>query len=133
SHQQMKSILVLQLVSNKSVHSFRSIRKDETALFVERIREYSSSSSETKPAVINLSMMFVELTNNGICRSSFGVRCSESEKRKKFMVLLKDLSELTGTVRVGEFLPWLGWIDSVNGFDKRVDRVAKEMDDLLED
>ncbi|KAL8056935.1 hypothetical protein ABFX02_04G150700 [Erythranthe guttata] len=127
---QMKSILSVHLLNNKRVQSFRSIRKDETALVVKNIcRELSSSDK----AVIDLSKMFIELTNNVICRSSFGVKCSEWEKGKRFMVLLSDLSELTGIVNIGDFIPSLGWISRVNGFHKKVERVAKEVDDFLED
>lgn len=34
---QMRSIAVLHLLSNKRVHSFRSVREEETALMVEKI------------------------------------------------------------------------------------------------
>ncbi|KAL8057283.1 hypothetical protein ABFS82_04G175700 [Erythranthe guttata] len=126
---QLKSILVVHLLSNKMVQSFRSVRKDETALFVEKIREYSSSLEKN---VVNLSEMFSELTNDGICRSAFGRKYGDSENGGKSMSLLAEFLELLGIISIGDIFPWLGWISRVNGLDKRVRRVAKELDDFLE-
>ncbi|KAL0356326.1 UNVERIFIED_CONTAM: cytochrome [Sesamum radiatum] len=83
---QLKSICVLQLLSNKRVQSFHSIREEETALLVNKIR------NSTSP--VNLSEMFAQITN--------------------------------------EWFVGLSWISRVNGFDARVDKVSKEMDDFLE-
>ncbi|KAL7115393.1 hypothetical protein ACP275_04G181700 [Erythranthe tilingii] len=126
---QLKSILVVHLLSNKMVQSFRSVRKDETALFVEKIGEYSSSSEKN---VVNLSEMFSELTNDGICRSAFGRKYGDSENGGKSMSLLAEFLELLGIISIGDIFPWLGWISRVNGLDRRVQRVAKELDDFLE-
>ncbi|EYU17746.1 hypothetical protein MIMGU_mgv1a025197mg [Erythranthe guttata] len=124
---QMKSIFVLQLLSNKRVQSFRQIREEETAFFVKRIEEYSSLGS-----TMNLTKMFSELTVDGICRSALGHKYSDSENGKKFLMLLADLAELLGAISIGDFIPWLSWINRVNGFDKKMDRVAKELDDFIE-
>ncbi|KAH6790127.1 hypothetical protein C2S51_005133 [Perilla frutescens var. frutescens] len=122
---QIKSILVLQLLSNKRVQSLRSIREEETALFVKKIRE---SSGE----VVNLSAIFAEFTNDGIGRSAFGRRYSDSENGKKFLRVMMDMMELFGCINIGDFIPWLSWIGRVNGFDKRLDTTAREMDQVLE-
>ncbi|KAH6773431.1 cytochrome P450 [Perilla frutescens var. hirtella] len=122
---QIKSILVLQLLSNKRVQSLRSIREEETALFVNKIRE---SSGE----VVNLSAIFAEFTNDGIGRSAFGRRYSDSENGKKFLRVMMDMMELFGCINIGDFIPWLSWIGRVNGFDKRLDTTATEMDQVLE-
>nr|WET52767.1 cytochrome P450 71AU227 [Callicarpa americana] len=121
---QVRSIFVLQLLSNIRVESFRSIREEETALFMKKIRESSGP--------VNLTKMFSEFTNDGICRSAFGRKYGESENGKKFLQLLTELMELLGTISIGDFIPWLSWITRVNGFDKRVDNVAKRLDDFLE-
>ncbi|KAL2492281.1 Cytochrome [Abeliophyllum distichum] len=43
-----------------------------------------------------------------------------------------EISELLANVSVGEFIPWLSWIDSISRFKARVDKVAKELDEFLE-
>ncbi|KAL2243908.1 UNVERIFIED_CONTAM: cytochrome [Sesamum indicum] len=121
---QLKSICVLQLLSNKRVQSFRSIRDEETALLVNKIRKSSFP--------VNLSEMFAELTNDVVCRSAFGRKFSEGENSKKFLSLLIELLELLGSFPIGNFIPVLSWISRVNGFDARVDKVSKELDEFLE-
>ncbi|EYU22203.1 hypothetical protein MIMGU_mgv1a021448mg [Erythranthe guttata] len=123
---QLKSICVLQLLSNKRVQSFHYIREEETALLMKRIkREYPTGS-------IDLSEMLTQFTNDVVCRSAFGKKYSAVENGKKFILLLKELLELLGTISIGDFVPMLSWINRVNGFDARVDKVAREFDEFFE-
>ncbi|KAH6794754.1 hypothetical protein C2S52_005231 [Perilla frutescens var. hirtella] len=122
---QAKGSFVLKLLSNKRVQSFQPIREEETANFVEKIRESSGSS-------VNLSRMFFQFAYDGICRSAFGRKYGESEKGKKFLMLVTEMAELLGAICIGEFIPWLGWIDRVRGFDERLDEVARGLDEILE-
>ncbi|KAL3512699.1 hypothetical protein ACH5RR_025416 [Cinchona calisaya] len=125
---QLKSICVLQLLSNKRVQAFRNIREEETAIMMEKIKDSSSTST-----AVNLSEMFVSLTNDVVCRSAFGKKYGEGEKGKKFKLLLAEFLQLLNSgTNLTEFVPWLRWINRVNGFDDRVDRVAKEIDGFLE-
>lgn len=112
----MRSTLVLHLLSSKRVQASRSIREEETALLVGKIKESSS-------APVNLSAMFVEM--DAVCRSTFGRKYSGSGNGRKFLLLLSDFMELLISIDVGDFIPWLGWVSRVNGFDERLDRVAK--------
>ncbi|XP_057787916.1 cytochrome P450 71A8-like [Salvia miltiorrhiza] len=121
---QMRGISVIHLLSSKRVQSFRFIREEETTAFMQRIRESSGP--------VDFSSMVSEFTNDVICRSTFGRKYSDSENGKKVMVLLRESMELLGTVCIGDFIPWLSWVSRVNGFDKRLDRVAKELDEFLE-
>lgn len=121
----LKSLCVLQLLNNKRVQSFSFIRKEETLAFVEEIKGRCSSP-------LNLSEMFMSLTNDMICRSAFGRKYSEGDDGKKFLKLIKELMQLLGNISLGDFIPSLWWINRVNGFDARVDRVAKELDLFLD-
>ncbi|KAL3642297.1 hypothetical protein CASFOL_013112 [Castilleja foliolosa] len=122
---QLKSICVLQLLSNKRVQSFGYIRKQETELLVKKIEKSSRLP-------VNLSEIFTGYANDVVCRSAFGRKYSEGEKGKSFLGLLREFLELLGTISVGDFVPGLSWINRVNGFDARVDKVAKELDEFLE-
>lgn len=82
---------------------------------------------------VNLSDMFTQLMNDVVCRSSFGRKYSEGDGGKKFLSLLSEFLELLGTISIGDFVPWLSWINRVKGFDARVDRVARELDEFLEE
>ncbi|KAJ8420219.1 hypothetical protein Cgig2_033972 [Carnegiea gigantea] len=121
---QMKSICTLQLLSTTRVRSFRSIREEETASMVEKI-------VKSIPSVVNLRETFVTLTNDVLCRAAFGRKYARDE-RANFGVLLKKFVELLGEFAMGDFVPWLGWIDRVNCLEDRLDKVAKALDAVLE-
>lgn len=122
---QMRSICVLQLLSNKMVHSFRVVREEETALLVKKIEERS-------PEAVNLSELFMTLTNDIVSRSAFGRKYSGGESGEKFRKLMKEFVGILGGFDFGTFLPSLAWIDRVSGLEAKVERIAKEMDEFLE-
>ncbi|KAL3642303.1 hypothetical protein CASFOL_013118 [Castilleja foliolosa] len=124
---QVKSILVLQLLSNKRVQSFRRVREEETSAMVENIRKSGSSS-----LVVNLSTALISLTNDVACRVAFGRKYSDHGEDKMFKKILKEFIELIGAMSFRDYIPWLGWIDRVNGLDAKIDRVAKQFDTFLE-
>ncbi|KAK6148279.1 hypothetical protein DH2020_019191 [Rehmannia glutinosa] len=124
---QVRSICVLQLLSNKRVQSYRRVREEETSAMVEKIRQLGFSSS-----VVNLSDVLVSLTNDIICRVALGRKYNDYGEDKKFKNLLLESGELLGATSLGDYIPWLGWIDRVNGLDARVEKNAKMVDEFLE-
>ncbi|XP_027124046.1 cytochrome P450 71A8-like [Coffea eugenioides] len=124
---QLKSICVLQLLSNQKVHSFRNIREQEMSIMMQKIKDASLDSTP-----VNLSKIFFSLTNDIVCRSAFGRKYGEGEIGKKFKQLLDEFLKLLNEGSLFEFVPCLKWINRVNGYDARVDRVAREIDEFLE-
>ncbi|KAK6123575.1 hypothetical protein DH2020_042682 [Rehmannia glutinosa] len=124
---QVRSICVLQLLSNKRVQSFRRVRQEETSAMVEKIRQLGFSSS-----VVNLSDVLVSLTNDVVCRVALGRKYSDHGEDKMFKDFLVEFVELLGATSLGDYIPWLGWIDRVNGLDARLEKVAKLFDEFLE-
>ncbi|XP_047983557.1 cytochrome P450 736A117-like [Salvia hispanica] len=123
----LRSIVVLQLLSNKRVQSYRVIREEEAALVVKKVREASGNHT-----AVDLSAMFESFSNDVIGRSAFGGKLSDSENGRKFLKAMADLMELLGVIDIGDFIPWLAWIGRVNGFDRRLDDTAKKIDLVLE-
>nr|GME15465.1 cytochrome P450 71A3-like [Ipomoea batatas] len=121
---QMRSICVLHLLSNKRVQSFRKVREEETELMVQKIKQSCDSNS-----VINLSNIFIELTNDIVCRVALGRKCSDEGIKS----LLEDVFEMLGMFDIGDYIPWLAWVNRINGFDRRVERLAKELDEFMEE
>nr|XP_043637203.1 cytochrome P450 Tp4149-like [Erigeron canadensis] len=118
---QVKSIAVLQLLSKTRVHSFRKVREEETANMLQEIGESYGSS-------VNLSELFVALTNNVVCRVALG----KTYRGLKFKNLLARLMGLLGYLSIGNYIPLLSWIDRLSGIERKTNEVAKEFDDLLE-
>lgn len=121
----MKSICVLRLPSNKRVQEFRQVREEEISMAVEKIINKG-------PVAVNLSETFMSVTNDIVCRSAFGRKHGEGESGKNFRFLLTELLQILGTSYIGAFIPWLQWINRVNGFDARIARVAGEIDRFLD-
>ncbi|CAI9267264.1 unnamed protein product [Lactuca saligna] len=121
---QIKSIAVLQLLSQKRVQSFRRMREEETDLLVEKIREISCSSSP----VVDMSKLLISLTNGVICRSAMGRR----HGGEKFKELFAQFVELLGVFSVGDYIPWLSWVDRLNGYAAKAVKIAAEFDEFLE-
>ncbi|KAG5222215.1 cytochrome P450 [Salix suchowensis] len=113
---QIRSICVLQLLSNKRVYSFQNVRTEETVILMNRIKNE----------------MFATLANDIICRVALGRKHSEGKGGTRFKELLGEFMVLLGGLTVGEFIPWLRWLNHVNGFNARVDKVAKEFDRFLD-
>lgn len=121
----MKSICVLNLLSNKRVRSFRAVREEEVNSMIEKIKESSSTSS-----VVNMSETFATLTNGVISRVALGRKYNTGGEGLRD--LLEEFMKLLGHINVGDFIPWLAWLNRVNGLDARLDRVARQFDEFLE-
>ncbi|CAL5441200.1 unnamed protein product [Camellia sinensis] len=126
---QVRSICVLHLLSNRRVQSFRNVREEETALMIDQIKHYSSSSSSS---LVNLTDMFVTLTNNIVCRVALGRKYGGTKGGRRFKELLAMIAELLGVFNVGDYIPWLAWMNRINGLDAKVESVFKEIDEFLE-
>nr|XP_043635967.1 cytochrome P450 736A117-like [Erigeron canadensis] len=122
---QLKSIMVLQLLSTKMVRIFHSIREEETTILLKTI-------IDSKGKVLNLSDLFVTYTNNVTCRVVLGRKYGEGPNGKKFKQLLKDFLVVLGSMTIGNFIPWLAWVDRVNGFDSKVERIVRDINEFVE-
>ncbi|KAI6682794.1 hypothetical protein NL676_028707 [Syzygium grande] len=119
---QMRSICVLQLLSNKRVRSFRTVQEEEISLLMGKIEQHRS---------VDLSDAFGSLTNDIICRVALGRKYSEGMQGKKFKELLADMMGLLGIFNVGDFIPSLGWINKLTGLNAKVECVTTEFDQFL--
>ncbi|XP_020099302.1 cytochrome P450 71A1-like isoform X1 [Ananas comosus] len=128
---QVRRICVLHLLSLKRVQSFRYVRQEEAALLVDKIRAAAAVAASS--GAVDVSLLVVNLTNDVICRVAFGRKYSaEGGGAAKIQATLAELTALLGTVEIGEFVPWLGWIDRLRGLDRRVRDNSREWDAMLE-
>ncbi|XP_031250778.1 cytochrome P450 71A6-like isoform X2 [Pistacia vera] len=64
---------------------------------------------------------------------AFRRKYSGGESGRKFKKMLGELTELLGGFNVGDFIPWLSWVNLFNGVDAKVEKVAKEFDEFLDE
>ncbi|KAI7732374.1 hypothetical protein M8C21_010313 [Ambrosia artemisiifolia] len=118
---QVRSIAVLQLLSSKRVQSFRHVREQETEFMINMIGKSCGS-------VIDLGELLNSFTNNVICRVALG----RTYEGVKFKDLLVRFTYLLGCFSVGNYIPWLSWVDRLSGLVARTKAVAEEFDEFLE-
>ncbi|KAL6196430.1 hypothetical protein ACLB2K_032045 [Fragaria x ananassa] len=131
---QIRSVSVLNLLSNKMVRSYRAVREEETKGMISNIIESCSTKSSSSSTVLNLSDMFNKLSNDIICRVAMGRRYSElgEDGGKLFMKLAGDLTEFFTRVNIGDYIPWLSWVTRLTGFDAELDDLAKRADTFFD-
>ncbi|KAL7138872.1 hypothetical protein ABFS83_09G011700 [Erythranthe nasuta] len=122
----LRSVFVHDLLSNTRVKAFSPVRDEEIRILVNKIRSRCDSS-------VNLTDTFVSFANDLICRAAFGKkRMSETEHGKKFLDAMGKAVGLLSKVTLGDFVPWLGWINRLNGFNAELDRCASVKDDVMD-
>ncbi|KAL9235603.1 hypothetical protein vseg_010348 [Gypsophila vaccaria] len=123
---QIKSICVMHMLSNIMVKSFRKIREEETSQIVECIKM-------SAPTVqLNLTDCFASYTNDVVSRAAFGRKYDRDEGCGNIKELLNEVSKVIGAGNVGDFIPWLGWIDHLTGVLRTATRVANAFDSFLD-
>nr|ACM69385.1 putative ferulate 5-hydroxylase [Phyllostachys praecox] len=125
-----RRVCVVHLLSQRRIISFRRVREQEVATLLDRVRRAGSL-----PAVVNLSDLLMSYSNSIISRAAFGdgdYGLNGDDGGEKLRKVFAEFEELLGTVTVGEFVPWLAWVDTLMGLDARAVRTSEELDGLLE-
>ncbi|KVI06270.1 cytochrome P450 [Cynara cardunculus var. scolymus] len=124
---QVKSIMVLHLLSNKRVESCNEVREEEMAIVVEKIKK-----SREHGEAVDLSDLFLTFTNDVVCMVTFGRKYSEGERGRRFKKMLGEFFAVLGGFDLEDLLPRFAWVARLSGFDARVEKVARELDEFLE-
>ncbi|CAI0418511.1 unnamed protein product [Linum tenue] len=131
---QARRLCVLHLLSSRKVRACCEVREEEVGLLVNRIKQHHHHQHQRAgggATAVNLSELLSRLANDVICRMAFG-RKYDGGANGGFRDLMVELMSVLGAFNVGEFIPWLSWVNRVTGFDARVDRVARRFDEFLE-
>ncbi|XP_042457677.1 cytochrome P450 71A1-like [Zingiber officinale] len=121
---QRRRICTLHLLSPKMVQSYALIREQEVAAMISAICSRGSA------AEIDMSAVLFAFSNDILCRIVTG---KKFEGRKGlFSKLISENSVLLAKIYLGDYLPWLGWVDWLLGNVARVKKNHKRWDDLLD-
>ncbi|XP_028788115.1 cytochrome P450 81E8-like [Neltuma alba] len=133
----LRRISSLEILSTHRINSFLNLRVDETKLLLRKLSRESRKDFKK----VELGSMFSDLTFNTIMRMVAGKRyygdesdLTNMEEAKRFRDVMQEiLSFSLGTKdsNLGDFLPLFRWID-YNGYQKRLRRVGKTLDELLQ-
>uniref|UniRef100_A0A2N9ISZ5 Cytochrome P450 n=1 Tax=Fagus sylvatica TaxID=28930 RepID=A0A2N9ISZ5_FAGSY len=89
-------------------------------------------ADEKRTCATSFDEVFAKLTNDVVCRVALGRKYGEGEGGRVFKELLREFGELLGVISVGDYIPWLVWVNRVNGLDGRAEKLAKQIDNFLE-
>ncbi|CAI9099864.1 OLC1v1036746C1 [Oldenlandia corymbosa var. corymbosa] len=124
---QMRLVTVSRLLTTKMVQSFRSLREEEIINMLGSIRESCFSGS-----TVRINEILARFSNNIISSAAIGKRYSELKNGNRFQELFSECTMICGYSNIADFIPWLGWLNHINGMESKVNRVAKEVDEYLE-
>ncbi|KFK28658.1 hypothetical protein AALP_AA7G028400 [Arabis alpina] len=122
-----KSLCVVHLLNNKMVRSFESLREGEIKLMTDKLEAACSASSS-----VNLSNVIMALTNDVICRITFGRKYNSKEGGIDVKKLVMTSSEFFGKFFFGDFIPSLAWIDRLRGIDDQMKDLNNKLEGFLD-
>lgn len=133
---EMRKICVIHLFSSKRVQSFSSIREEEVCRMMRTISSLSSESSK----LVDLSQLLMSLSNSIICRIGFGESynndddgTSKNSMACRFQGLLHETQAMLVAFFFSDYLPFMGWVDKINGASSKLEKIFWELDKFYEE
>nr|XP_018678785.1 PREDICTED: cytochrome P450 71A1-like [Musa acuminata subsp. malaccensis] len=126
---QLRKICSVHLLSPKRVQSYRLMREDEVESMMGKISSQASASAN----VIDLSEVLYSFANDVLCRVVSGKFTREEGRNRLFSELAGENSVLLSKIYVGDYFPWLGWLDMFFGSVARCNKNKARWDKLLDE
>jgi ferulate-5-hydroxylase len=118
---QMRKLCVMKLFSRRRAETWLAVRDESAAL----VRAVAASGGEA----VNLGELIFNLTKNVIFRAAFGTR--DGDGQDEFIAILQEFSKLFGTFNIGDFIPWLSWMDP-QGMNERLRAARAALDRFID-
>jgi ferulate-5-hydroxylase len=121
---QARKLSVTKLFSRRRAETWLAVRDESEAL----VRAVARRSGET----VNLGELVLSLSTNVIFRAAFGTRVNIS--LGEYIGVLEEFSRNISAFNIGDFMPWLAWIDpsrrrlreTRKGFDRFIDKIIDD-------
>ncbi|KAL5737437.1 hypothetical protein ACOSP7_030198 [Xanthoceras sorbifolium] len=120
---QLRRICITELLSNKRVQSFRSIREEEVSNLINMIASKAGSP-------VNLSHEVQSLIYGITSRAAFGNKCKDQEL---FISLIKETTVLAGGFQPADLFPSIKLLEWITGIRSTLQRLHEKMDAIFED
>lgn len=126
----VRRICVSELLSTKSIESFRFQREEEISVMIRFLLEECGRVSNP---VVDVSKTVSAVAVDIICRMAFGRKYSNEEAYddRGFGEMIKEFGFLLGAFDIGDFIPYLGWMD-LQGLRRRQKVIHKRADAFYE-
>ncbi|XP_031097402.1 cytochrome P450 CYP82D47-like [Ipomoea triloba] len=126
-----RKVVMLELLSNRRLEALRRVWESEVRSFTQEIygRWVRDKDNESEDVKLDMKEWFGKLTMDIMTKILFGQRYDEEGNQT--VVTIRRFFDLLGAFVVGDYLPWLRWMD-IGGHEKAMKETAKEMDSLVE-
>ena len=124
----MRKLCVLELLTAKRIASFRHVREEEASATIRSIWEQSQSGTVS----VNITKAIYTFSSNIIWRILASKKFSDDDlggNGKGFKDLILELSATVGALNIGDFIPYLDWMD-LQGIKRRMVKVSKTCNDF---
>lgn len=117
----LRKICTMELLTQKRVSSFQPIREEALTDLIKKI-----DSQQGSP--INITKLVVSSTFSIIGRAAFGNECRVPEE----LASLGNGESVAGGFDIAELFPSAKWLQLVSGLRSRLERLHRQIDELLE-
>ncbi|KAH7416008.1 hypothetical protein KP509_14G071200 [Ceratopteris richardii] len=112
----MRQLCATELFNTKRLSSLRNVREEEARGASRAVLEIGNNGKEP----VELRPILLAASNNIACRMCMGKKLgeissttkgSEADQRQDLLSLVEELRRLLAVFYIGDFIPWLWWLD----------------------
>ncbi|XP_062114933.1 phenylacetaldehyde oxime monooxygenase CYP71AN24-like [Humulus lupulus] len=122
-----RKVSVVELLSLKRVKLFQYVREEEVDLLISIIRKACCFEGS-----VNLSKMLIATSNNIVARCMLGQRVEDENGQSRFGELSRKIMVDFMAFSVGDFFPFLRWVDVLRGLNGRFTASSKALDSFFD-
>ncbi|CAI0440861.1 unnamed protein product [Linum tenue] len=119
----MRKICMMELLSDRRVLSYRSVREDELSCNIQK-------KMTTDDHRVNLGEILFWASNRVIAMSAFG---AIRENTESFMAVVNSISDVLGGMTVSDLYPSVKFLPTLTGFRSKLNRLHRAADVLLDE
>ncbi|TQE10723.1 hypothetical protein C1H46_003626 [Malus baccata] len=125
----LRRIMTLEMFSSSRLVMFSSVRQGEVRLLLNQIMKSRSVPIDLKSKFTELS--FNAMTMMVLGKRYYGENVLDAEEAKNIQKVMRDGVDLSGATNLGDFLPFLQWMD-ITGIEKKMLRIMAKLDSFLQ-
>ncbi|CAK8537941.1 unnamed protein product [Lathyrus sativus] len=122
----VRKICTMELLTQKRVSSFHTIREEVFMNLIKRIIDSQKGSGSG--SAINITQLVASSTFAIITKAALGDKCKVQEE----LAALGNGESVAGGFDIGELFPSAKWLQLVSGLRPKLERLHRQVDELLE-
>ncbi|XP_052193633.1 xanthotoxin 5-hydroxylase CYP82C2-like [Diospyros lotus] len=131
---EVRKLAMVELLSSHRLEVLKHVRDSEVKFFVKEMYEQWVGKGCDSPVLVEMKQKFGDLAMNIIVRIIAGKMYagSSNEESRRCQKAMGDFMHLVGLFLVSDAIPFLSWLDVINGYHAEMKRSAREADALFQ-